>query len=378
MNYTVSGDSVSTLNKDIKEAKMCFRYGAYKATMVLCGSVLELAFLDRLSIDPAAARRAYSQIMNKRAPRLERWSLDEMLRVSRHFHLLARETYQLCDLLRNYRNLIHPAVSRRALISPNRTRAQRSLEAIKQALMDLDSGFASVWQDVYIINIRNIPSHFVHNKAILQRAITNAAQQHGLTVNTISSYARMRTMLQNPPRQAIVANVHGEIMPVPRGRNWRNFYIDLGRAVKDHCWIFINIGGYPFWYERQGHAIGGNGLNAFLSVSNINADCMNPARVDFTTDGTKLIRLANMRGLPHRLTAPRCAIWHGVSQKIVFLRNGPLCGASAVRMGRGWFVHIGLDSSLGNPNPTPAQYTIGDTVLGNLGMASALYVAGRL
>jgi hypothetical protein len=41
MNYAVSVDSVLTLNKDIREARTCFENTAYKATMVLCGSVLE-------------------------------------------------------------------------------------------------------------------------------------------------------------------------------------------------------------------------------------------------------------------------------------------------------------------------------------------------
>jgi len=378
MNYTVSGEAVANLNKDIKEAKKCFRNNAFKATMVLCGSVLELALLDRLSIDTSIARRTYTQLMNKRAPRIERWSLDEMLQVSRRLNFLSRETYQLCHLLRGYRNLIHPAVSRRASIIPNQSRAQRSLEAIRQALGDLDSGFASVWQNLYIINIRNIPASFISNKVNLQTCITNFAQQHGLTVNQISSYSRMKSMLQNPPKQVIVVNTHGEIMPVPRGRNWRNFYKLLGKTVKDYGWIFINIGGYPLYYERPGHDVKGDGLNAFLSVNNVTADCMNPARVGFTGEGTKLVHLANMQGLPHQLFASRCARWQDVSQKIVFLRNGLFCGASAVRIGRGWFVHVGLDSSFGNPNATPAQLAAGDTILGNLGIASALYIADKL
>jgi len=378
MNYTISGESVSTMNKDIKEAKKCFKYAANKATMVLCGSILESALLDRLSVDSSAAKQAYSTVMNRRARSLEKWSLDEMLRVSRRLNLLCRETFQLCDLLRNYRNLIHPAVSRRASISPNSTRARRSLEAIKQALEDLDSGFISVWQDVYVVNIRNIPSSFVGNKANLENAIIDMARQKGLTTNRISSYAQLRATLRNPPKHAIVMNSHGEIMPVPRGRNWRNFYNDLGKTVQNYGWIFVNIGGYPFWYSQQGRPIGPDGLNAFLSPVHISADCMNPAQVDFTTDGMKVIRLANMTGLPHRLFSPRCAIWQGVSQKIIFLTNGLVCGASAIRMGRGWFVHVGLISSLGRQHPTSQQLNVGDAILGNLGTAAALYVAGKL
>jgi hypothetical protein len=56
MNYAVSGDSVLSLNKDIREARTCFENTAYKATMVPCGSILEHALLDRLSIDETQAR----------------------------------------------------------------------------------------------------------------------------------------------------------------------------------------------------------------------------------------------------------------------------------------------------------------------------------
>jgi hypothetical protein len=381
MNYAVSGDSVLNLNKDIREARTCFENAAYKATMVLCGSVLEHALLDRLSVDEPAAKNEYRTIFRKRARSIDHWKLDEMLRVSRDLGLITAEIYQLCDMLRDYRNLIHPAVSRRACMTPDRTRGQRSLEATKQALNHFESEFASTWQDVHIINIRNVPCHFVTSKAAIQAAITNTGQLHGLTVNLISSYAAMVALLHTPLRNAIIVNTHGEIMPVPRGRNWRNFYTDIGMTVRTNACIFVNIGGYPFYYERDvqpRHQIGQDGLNTFLSVGNMSADCMNPANTTFTSEGTKVINLAHMTQLPHNLVVNRCARWQGVSQKIVFLKNDNLCAISAVRVGRGWFVHLGLDSSLGFPNQTPQQLVIGDTILGNLATAIALYVADRL
>ena len=68
----------------------------------------------------------------------------------------------------------------------------------------------------------------------------------------------------------------------------------------------------------------------------------------------------------------------GASQKIVFLASGDLCGISAVRMGRGWFINEGLDSNLGMPTPTAQQLAINDTILGNFGAGTALFVAALL
>jgi hypothetical protein len=381
MNYGVSGDSVLTLNKDIREARTCFENAAYKATMVLCGSVLEHALLDYLSIDESTAKNTYRTIFGKRARSIDHWKLDEMLQVSRDLNLITTEIYQLCDMLRDYRNLIHPAVSRRTSVVPNRIRGQRSLEATKQTLEHLESQFVAVWQDLYVINIQNIQCHFVGNKSAIQTAANNMAAGHGLNHHSISSYAALNALLQNPPRNVILVNTHGEIMPVPRGRNWRSFYSDMAKAVKSNGWILVNVGGYPFFYERSiqlRHQVGPDGLNTFLSAGNVSANCMASANVDFTSDGLNVIRLASMTGLPHTIPSSRCARWQGVSQLIAFLRSGNLCGASAIRIGRGWFVHVGLSSTLGFANPTPQQLAFGDAVLGNLGVASALYVAGRL
>jgi hypothetical protein len=367
------------LKRDVKEAKVCFENDAYKATMVLCGSILENILLDRLSVDSYVAEQGYLQTMGRRVPSsLERWSLDEMLRVSGFLGLVSQETYQLCDLLRNYRNLIHPAVSRRTLLKANRTRAQRALEAARQALQDLDSNFALAWQNAYIINITGVPSCFVGNANTLQTAVANILRQHGLTVHSISSFAHMNALLQNPPAYTIVANTHGEIMPVGPGTNWRDCYRSMGEAVKNAGWIFVNIGGYPFYYEAHNHPVGEDGLNAFLSTSDITANCMNATNADFTERGRSVIRSLNMRGLPHAIPAIRCARWQHASQKMVFLGSGNLYGVSAIRMGRGWFVHIGLESAFGNPTPTPQQLITGDNILGNFGIGSALYVADRL
>lgn len=143
-------------------------------------------------------------------------------------------------------------------------------------------------------------------------------------------------------------------------------------------WILVNAGGYPFYYEAQNQPIGQVGLNEFLSQANVSADCMNATNASFTSNGRRVIRGLNMLGLPHALASNRCARWQGAAQKIVFLANEDLCGISAIRMGRGWFVNLGLDSNLGIVTPTPQQLANNDAILGNFAVGSALLVAARL
>ena len=88
-NYAISGKAVRAFKKDIREARDCFTNQSYKATMVLCGSILELALLDRLSVDTTLARTTFRTIFHKRPPRVERFSLDEMLQVARQLNILS-------------------------------------------------------------------------------------------------------------------------------------------------------------------------------------------------------------------------------------------------------------------------------------------------
>lgn len=368
---------MSAIEKDLKEALKCYKIGANKSTMLLCGSILENALLDYLYTDISIAEQTLFHRFGIRS-NLDDWALFDMLRVSRELGIISDETFQLCNLLRDYRNLIHPAVARRNALIPNKTRARLSLEALKQALKELDERFASIWRSAYIINITGIGGSFVNSPNTVQAAVENILQQYGLAVTNITTLTHLTTLIQNPPQFSIIVNVHGEIMPVPTTTNWRNHYRLLGENVVNSGWIILNIGGYPFFYEDVTRPIGVDGLNEFLSPANITANCMNATNVVFTDEGRQVINVLNMHGLPHALVASRSAIWQGTTQRITFLCHRNLHGVSAVRMGRGWFVNEGLDSNLGIPAPSPQQLAINDGILGNFGAGCALFVAGLL
>jgi hypothetical protein len=324
--------------------------------------------------------QTYNYVNSPRRPQLlEEWSLYDMLRAARYFNIITDETFQLCNLLRDYRNLIHPAEAVRTSMYPNKPRAQRSMEALRQALHDLDTFFSSVWQEAFIINIAGVPGIFINNPNALQTAYSNVLQARGIHVTIINNITQLSNMTQNPRKHSLILNTHGEIMPVPTGITWQNHYRNLSRAVINHGCILVNAGGYPCWYEANNQPLGADGLNEFLALSNITANCMTATTTNLTHEGRRLLNAMNMLQLPNAILASRCARWQGASKKVVILSNGSLCGLSAIRMGRGWFVHSGLDGNLGYQPPlNQAQAITNDTIIGNLAAGSALLVAGRL
>ncbi len=118
---------------------------------------------------------------------------------------------------------------------------------------------------------------------------------------------------------------------------------------------------------------GSEGLNTFLSVVDARADCMtSQGRMRFTQEGSGVLREYDLVGLPHQLAVQRCAVWENIEPFTKFLSDGDLCGASAVRIGRGFFIQIGLDDIFAGMFSNERE--IGARILGSLGAAFSLHV----
>ena len=98
-----------------------FPSGAWKSAVVLAGSILEAILLDQLS-EPSVLPRANAA---KAAPRdksgrlkdLTRgeWRLESLINVAVELNILAKPRADTIDqVLRDYRNFVHPAKERRA------------------------------------------------------------------------------------------------------------------------------------------------------------------------------------------------------------------------------------------------------------------------
>lgn len=369
------------LERDIMEINICSENQAFKATMVMCGSVLEYVLGESLSlVDNQLYLNQLNQLIERQEinvrrrtqTSIENLSLYERLLLARTLNMLDRETYGLCQLLRDYRNLIHPSIELRTLIEPNERRSDLSVNALNQAIEKISDYFST--REVYVLNIRDIDGHFIRNKEQVIAGVTNITQERGLNLNIIENEDQLLDLVCNPPRLAIIINAHGERVYVPSNwnRHWREFYQRIGENVRDQGWIFVSIAGYPFYYygSRLEERSGTDGLNVFLSVVGARANCMTSGAMRFTDEGLEVLREFRMTALPLQLAVQRCALWENIEPVMKFLADRDLCGASAIRMGRGFFIQIGLDDIFAGG--LPADY--GARVLGGLAAGFSLFL----
>jgi hypothetical protein len=84
----------------------------------------------------AKAEAAKIPIRHQKEP-LDRWDLDELVRVAHAMSILGSDAVSLADQLRNYRNVIHPGVEKRKGFEPSPGKARAALallELIVEAL----------------------------------------------------------------------------------------------------------------------------------------------------------------------------------------------------------------------------------------------------
>lgn len=100
-------DLRNILDRDCQELIICCNNSAWKATIVMSGSIIEAILLDSLKSERIKAENEYSKIF-KNNKKLNEFNLNELIVVSEKLGLLIPRIAKLCDSLRDYRNLIHP------------------------------------------------------------------------------------------------------------------------------------------------------------------------------------------------------------------------------------------------------------------------------
>ena len=97
------------------EADKCFRAGAYLASTVMLGSLLESLLLlalkrNRDAVKEANVRRFDDKNMERP---IERWSLNEMIEACAEMGWTAQRVKAFSHSLREFRNLVHPELRKR-------------------------------------------------------------------------------------------------------------------------------------------------------------------------------------------------------------------------------------------------------------------------
>jgi hypothetical protein len=108
------------LARDYAELGKLLEISAHKSALVLCGSILEAALVAVLANEEARAQLSYANLYPNRhnpVPPIEEWRLFQLIGVAENIGKLDGDTRRQADILRDYRNLIHPVAEvRRATV----------------------------------------------------------------------------------------------------------------------------------------------------------------------------------------------------------------------------------------------------------------------
>jgi len=98
------------LSRRWAEANLCFQAGAYLATVILLGSILEGVLLNKVEGDKARANTAPSAPRDKSgATKLFRdWTLENFINVSYECGWIKKQDKDFSHVVKDYRNYIHP------------------------------------------------------------------------------------------------------------------------------------------------------------------------------------------------------------------------------------------------------------------------------
>ena len=140
--FVSSADLRRICVRDYAETRICHEGGAYKAAMVMCGSVMEALLLDALEKREQQAKASTKAPKDKtgKVRDVDQWFLGHMIDVALDIGIIRKDAYSLMpDQLREYRNLVHPAAERRKGITPEEEEATASRSALNLVIKSLKS-----------------------------------------------------------------------------------------------------------------------------------------------------------------------------------------------------------------------------------------------
>jgi hypothetical protein len=97
------------------EANLSFEAGAYLATVILLGSILEGVLLSKIEKNPAQANKASSCPKDRTGKPLpiSEWKLQNLIEVTHECGWLKKEYRDFSHVIRDYRNFVHPNKERK-------------------------------------------------------------------------------------------------------------------------------------------------------------------------------------------------------------------------------------------------------------------------
>ncbi len=133
-----------SIRLDISAANQSLLNGQWKAATVLAGSAIEALLLwSIISFKNDGEIQTAIKSLQEEKPRItipkdkENWSLFPLINVSFRLNLIEEKTFKLCDLAKDFRNLIHPGKTLRLNEQCNRGTALGIISALEFVVSDL-------------------------------------------------------------------------------------------------------------------------------------------------------------------------------------------------------------------------------------------------
>lgn len=136
-DFITSDELRVLLARDYQELARLLKVGARKSALILCGSIMEAALVSVLKDIELRAQSTYSLQFPRSQKSIEEWRLWELIAIAQSCNLIDQDTRRQADILRDYRNLIHPLVETRRATELDDELVQAQVTLLKRLLRTL-------------------------------------------------------------------------------------------------------------------------------------------------------------------------------------------------------------------------------------------------
>ena len=143
VSFVTDSDLRAVLERNAQELVIAMDHSAWTAAVVLAGAIAEGALFFLLSNREADARAAIPAVVARNSGRtiagpIERWSLWAYIEVADELNVLEATTSRIAhDVLRDFRNMVHPRVQIADGLTPTSQVARASVAYLEALLIDV-------------------------------------------------------------------------------------------------------------------------------------------------------------------------------------------------------------------------------------------------
>jgi hypothetical protein len=146
LDFVGNGNLRAMIERDCKEVNAATKAGAAKSVIVLCGSIVEALLYDLLKTNEVEARQfadnlASKGMLPKKPPKeLNQWTAEPMILVSHEMYpkKVTEDACKFANVLRDYRNLIHPGKEDREKITFDQNIASIAISVVNLIISGLE------------------------------------------------------------------------------------------------------------------------------------------------------------------------------------------------------------------------------------------------